>query len=181
MRIEVKHKVFTDLARKTQNFINITKTLANRHQESICQSKFSYSDQIEIPKISNFLKDCDEYASLIGILSNDNSLNVNNSLKTLKFLKINGYRYERGLIVLKDDKIFEIEHVLSSEDEFCFICIWRNFLNINKNLHSIEIEAKSDTREIIRFNELQTKKPFEKIYVNGGIHIPALNLDFPFV
>lgn len=97
-------------------------------------------------------------------------------------MKINGYRYERGLIILKDDKIFEIEHVLSSEDAFYyFICIWRKFLNINKILHSIEVEAKSDTREIIRFNELQTKKPFEKIHVNGGIHVPALTLDLPFV
>lgn len=83
MRIEAKHKIFTDLARKTQNFMNITKTLANRHQEHTCQSKFNFSDQIEIPKICYFLKDCDEYTSLIGILSNDSTLNVN-SLKKIK-------------------------------------------------------------------------------------------------
>lgn len=33
MRIEGKHKIFTTAARKKQNFINITKTLAEYHQE----------------------------------------------------------------------------------------------------------------------------------------------------
>lgn len=101
MRMEGKHKVLTDLARKTQNFRNITKTLANRHQENICNAKPSHFDKITIPKkeIRDF-KDTDEYLSIIDCLPNDCNLRTGH-FKELKFLEINGYRYEKGLIIVK--------------------------------------------------------------------------------
>lgn len=39
MRMESKHKVFTDMVKITNNFVNITKTLAHCHQQRLCNKK----------------------------------------------------------------------------------------------------------------------------------------------
>lgn len=155
MRMEAKHKVFTDMARKTQNFMNITKTLANRHQDYICNVKPSHYDEIKIPKkeIRNF-QDSDEYLSVIDCLPNDCNLRTDH-FKELKFLEINGYRYEKGLIILKQGDIFEIDHILSSNNNFYFVCTKQEFSKIDKILHSIKIKFKSDSFECIAFKDLQ--------------------------
>lgn len=178
MRMEAKHKVFTDLARKTQNFVNITKTLANRHQENICNAQFNYLDKIETSKKNRKFKDCNQYNSVISSLSNNNSLNLE-LFTELNFFKFNGYRYEKDLIVVKDDMLFEIEHILSCGDKFYFILIW--IWCIDETSHSIKVENEFDSRRIIDFNDIQTKRPYEKIYLKGKIYVPALTLHLPFV
>lgn len=56
-----------------------------------------------------------------------------------------------------------------------------NFECIDKTLHSIKLENKSDFRAIVSFDDIQTKRPFEKIYFKGHIYVPAITLDLPFV
>lgn len=50
MRFESKHKYFTDLAKKTNNFINLTKSLSIRHQAMISASQFICTDKVEKSK-----------------------------------------------------------------------------------------------------------------------------------
>lgn len=50
MRFESKHKYFTQLARSTNNYVNIAKTLAHKHQAMICHTNFDF-DTIEYSKI----------------------------------------------------------------------------------------------------------------------------------
>lgn len=99
----------------------------------------------------------------------------------MKFLEVNGYRYEKGLIIVKDDILFEIDLILSCEDKFYFILMSWNSENINKILHSIKIVNKSEFRRIVDFDDIQTKRPFEKIYFKGESYVPAITLDLPFV
>lgn len=47
MDYERKHKYFTDTAKKTNNNINIAKTLAHNHQSYICSQKYCLSDDIK--------------------------------------------------------------------------------------------------------------------------------------
>lgn len=50
MRYEAKHKFFTDAAKRTNNFVNITKTLSYEHQSYISSKMNSYHDEIQPSK-----------------------------------------------------------------------------------------------------------------------------------
>lgn len=54
LRFESKHKKFKDIRHTNQNFINIHKTLAIRHQEMAAFREFSYKDKILCGSKSDF-------------------------------------------------------------------------------------------------------------------------------
>lgn len=117
MRMEAKHKVFTDMVRQTNNFRNLPKTLAHRHQEYICNRTDSYSNQFKQSKSEYDITATENYEQYKFCLP------ANEKLNALKFLDHNSNQYRAGLMIItNDDAIYEIIHIFRFKDNFAVLC-----------------------------------------------------------
>lgn len=174
MRFDAKHKVLTDYARKTNNFVNIAKTLVERHQ-AVSFQEFGYADKIEKSKKCKSIKNCDNYENfreyLPAYLDNDET-------KFVSFVTVNGYDYRPNLILIHENELLEINTILSFKDEFYFLCFPCIIKKFNRFCNSVEIEVTSFYK-LVAYKELNVKRSFEKIIMNGITHVAAVTLDFP--
>lgn len=111
MRFESKHKVFTDMAHRTQNFINLPKSLAFKHQMKQASANDTYIDQIKESKTKYKINRAPNYESC---KDNLNSLNIGNN-DAFFFLIHNSFNYRPGLMVFRAQECFEIVHVLKED------------------------------------------------------------------
>lgn len=175
MRYESKHKIFTTLAKQTNNFINICKTLAERHQEIICEKNNSYKDEIIKSKTEISILKCGEFDNYKSFLSKEEGLNIDES-KVLKFIKINGVLYKKGLMIIIDTKIYEIVYALQDKSEYALVCRNYNFVGFDILLNSIKIE-KSSQLKVFKFAQFINIETHEKKICNSSIFLLANNLD----
>ena len=56
MRYEAKHKYFVSISNKTNNYKNITKTMAMRHQESVSKMAFNFEFPLQLGKQKKITK-----------------------------------------------------------------------------------------------------------------------------
>lgn len=174
MRYESKHKVFTDMAHRTQNFINLPKTLANSHQ-----IKSAYL-------LNNFQHEIQESGTTYSISCAKNynehqehmrSLHIE-SEKAYKFLKHNSYEYRPGLILFEKENPFEIIHIIKLNGNYMLYCRAYIISNFEPYLNSIEITIEKDGNGC-RLIELLPSigKTFDKIMFGGKIFIICESLD----
>lgn len=104
MRYESKHKVFTDKAHRTQNFVDLPKTLTRKHQ------------MIQSYKSNVFVNEIESSKKKVRIRSEKSYENYKLHLETIhfddptgyKFFKINSNEYRPGLIIFENQQPFEI-------------------------------------------------------------------------
>lgn len=176
MHIERKHKTFKDFAKRTNNFTNITKTLAERHQATIFK-EFAYADEREPSKRNKKWKLCSDYDEFLQYLppnlSNDETIQLN-------FITINGFRYEPNSVVIYNEEIFSINKILTLNDQLYFLCTPYRIVDYDKFCNSIIVTPiENAILKVIDFQDLSLKRSFEIVKVGGAIHIAALVLDFP--
>lgn len=177
MRYEAKHKFFTDVAKKTNNFINITKTLAEVHQSYICTRTNSFEDRIESSKKQIPLASDGYFSKYTTFTTNSDTIDVNNS-HSLYFLKFNGIMYKKGYFVLHEQKICEIVSIIRTNETYFLLSHIFEIRKFDSSLNSIEIK-KTDFSEnnlrIINVNSLNAS--FEKKIANGSIYVIMENLE----
>lgn len=61
MRFEAKHQELKAIARKTNNFVNLNKTIATKHQRTMSIRNDKYCDDIETGKVVNSFQNSEEY------------------------------------------------------------------------------------------------------------------------
>lgn len=121
MRFESKHKYFTDAAKLTNNFINIKKNLAFKHQEQICLKKYSIQNVIEESKRHCLFRNHCEFTKYESFLTSvDKNIELND-LFTLPFLNFNAFSYKKGLVLIENSLVYDILFVLKSHDEYNFL------------------------------------------------------------
>lgn len=159
MRFESKHKYFTDLAKKTNNLVNITKTLANRHQEMMCTTKFITENELKISKKTKCVSECADFDTFKHLLpSGCNLLSVAN-------FSCNNYEYTKNIMLIENFVVYEIMHIFlcsSHSKEYYFLCQKYNVVHFDDNYNAIQIEKSEGELKIIDFNTLQNKKPYER-------------------
>lgn len=172
MRMESKHKVFTDMVHQTSNFKNIPMTLALTHQERLCIIQDAFVNQIE--KSATFYKIAEsttfkkyKYVPLITGIEKDNNM------FGLKFLILNSIEFRPGLFVFdNNDKLYEIDHILPHEADFLLFCQPFKINKFNLFLNSIEIENQLGSNcEIISLKTLKLKRSYEKLELNNKYYI----------
>lgn len=169
MKYESKHREFTRIVQKSNNFINVSKSLSNKYQRSAVFKK-PYSDNIcHSPVIKPFRCNSIE-PSLIDILWPNNLIPefVVNSVK------INSNKYDNGLIIKSDCFFHEIKTILLTGNEYEFLCVQYNPIHYEKNLHCIELELVNPlcwTK--FKHSELSYKKTHDKILFNDRIYLIA--------
>lgn len=168
MKYDAKHKFFTDEAKKTNNFVNITKTLADSHQAYMCNQKFHLHDEFKCSQKSNpfSVRKISEYEDFVSQAFDTSKLVVMDSIT------LNGKPFRKGLMIIHESKVSEIIHVLKNATDFYLFCHVYQVIEFEQSLNSFKIEKP----EINSFNclsinlkdlsilETFEKKPFRESY-----------------
>lgn len=176
MRMEAKHKFFTEHTKKTKNFIDITKTLALKHQRWIANRKPNYEHDIKEPARSYILKD----PSLIAQISESLELESTMNLYEIVSLTFNDVKYHKGLMLAQNKCFLEIMKIISNKKKlYCFVCLPYKVKRFDHSLNSFEIEKDLDAPLpiIISYESLIIKKCFESIRINMMMFIKLETLD----
>lgn len=182
MRGDAKHQPLTQYAERTRNYVNICKSLSEKHQEVLAAkwTKCTYVDKIETSKkklkvfatkdtIINELKD---YSQLIR---NHFEKDLNRVLLINRVI-FNSFTYQKDLFIISSDEIHQIIAVLKLEDSFVFLITKFNVVKFFKFANCFQIQ-KSEETSLIEFDSLVCKRTYEGKMLNNEIQIIADNLD----
>lgn len=173
MPFESKHKYFTNLAKRTQNFINITKTMADTHQLDYCSKEFVMPEvmpsklkkqKLRLHSKFNFYESlfCDYFKDEIG------------SVHNIKFFIYNSVKYSEGFIIVHNESLYEIKLTLQSGQKHYLLCEKYKTLRFSRECNSVVIEKIiPETNIIINFIELKHKYCYDKLILNNEILIIA--------
>lgn len=178
MRAESKHQYFTNIAKRTNNFVNIMKTMATRHQKEFLCASFTYSDNIVASKKRKMLYECNEASEkYLEIIPTD--LNKNKNAEIIHSLKFNGNLYKQKLFVKIKSVFHEIEHVLYMSEEY-WILAEHSYIPVNFNtfLHSLELKKTGAAQpKLLQISKLSNQRSFQVNFLNNNIYIIADELD----
>lgn len=171
MRMEAKHKTFTQIAHNTNCFKNITETLASRHQQIACLKNDMFVDNIIASKRKIKLHNSPnvETYKMLNILTK----NLEKS-DSLEFLKINAFEYRKGYVLLIDGFVFEIVEILNVNNDFFFLCSLFKVNEFNDRLNSINISKLNEYKLIGTADNWP--KPYEKKVLRDKLFVIANNL-----
>lgn len=180
MRGDAKHQTFTQLAKNTKCYVNICKTLSDKHQERM-ESELrtnTFSDQIQTSKTfkpaminGKLITELESYKQIF-------SEHFHNKSDTIvrDFLIANSFRFQKGLFVLLKDQIYQIDAILQHEKQITFLCTLFIAVKFHKFGNFFQVN-KSKKQLPLKYSDLKCKRSFEGKLLNGGIHIIADNLD----
>lgn len=179
MRAESKHRYFTKIAHKTNNFININYTMTSRHQKDLICNGYGYDSIIE-PGKKKLLIECDYLMEKYSHILN-NVIQENVPIWIFNSIRINGYTYKPKLFIKISLTLYEIECILFSNNNY-WIASNNSYRTkeFNHFLHSVELEKNEIlTPEIFNFSDLENKQTYEMVRINHRSFIVVENLDFP--
>lgn len=176
MRMEAKHCVFKNIARKTKNFIDINYTLAHKHQEMLAFNDFIHVEGITFGKIKeNFinLDDFEKYCDVLGALQVDvNQFMVINSATH------DGIKYKSGFLIHVNSVFYPIDYILTTGDQFWLLCdISYAIERYDKYYNSLILKKNSDDVKVFNLMNLSNKNCYETFVFNREIHVIVTNLD----
>lgn len=91
---------------------------------------------------------------------------------------IDDKRYEKGLIILCDNSLYEILYVLESNSEYFLSCKKYKFVEFNSFLHSFKIEVNfPEVFSLIEFKNFEMSELYEKKIIGQNCFIIADNLE----
>lgn len=173
MRYESKHKFFKDVAKNTRNYKNINKTLALKHQNSLCTNGFTYKDSIENGKL--VLLD-NNFISKYKIILNDEFGGETINVSETRWLRINNYHYRKDLLIIYDAFLHQIQNVLVFQNRYYFLCKRFDTVSYNRFLNSFKIEENS-IEILIELCKLQNTKSFELKLIGSENYVIASTLE----
>lgn len=109
MRMEAKHQYFKHIAHETKNFINLKKTMANKHQEFVFHNGYTYKDEVLRSKTTSHLTSCNNFDLYENALKAALAEEVIENAISFKWIKINGIKYKSGHLI-RFDSIFYIQY-----------------------------------------------------------------------
>lgn len=177
LRSESKHKVLKDIRHKTLNFINIHKTLAIRHQQIAAFEGFSYKDETICGSKSDLDKnEWDLFGSLFA-----GAIETDSEIKKIKYFIFNHFKYKKGYLIVHKKKLFELEQIVRIGGDILFISRMLRIVTFDEFFHSYEVvESDGAHFNLLRFDELSNKKPYEKKKIKDRCYIMADNFDVSF-
>lgn len=172
MRFEAKHQELKAISQKTNNFINLNKTIAEKHQMNMCLKKNEYCDEIE-PGMDQFAmkesEDFEYYTSNSVIEGNET---------VIKSLKVNSSCFKSGLLVLHKSKFLQISHVLRTLDSYQILCDTSFDVKEKDTFcNSLIIQENSSSVHVLNINEIENNRLYQKIFLDGQIHIICNRLE----
>lgn len=181
MRGDGKHQTFTRYAKRTNNYINICKTLAEKHQLEMTSNlnMNTFTDKINASKKMKPLIDdtgnfMEEFNDKIKLLT-DHFGDVK-KVKISSFLTVNSLYFKKGLYIIYFERLYQINALLETDGAFTFLCTHFYSTKFHKFANCIEIREGTETA-LIKLNEMKCKRSYESKILNGQAQIIADNLD----
>lgn len=177
LRLEAKHQNFKRTVRTTNNFINIKKTLAYKHQERFFDVPFCLEDELSFGKKTDFIE-CPQFGTYCEQLKASNFSEEELQMScTAKSLKLNDRVFKSGFLLACSKQFYEIHHILEIRNEVLFLCNrCYEILSYESFLNSLHIQPKEEVK-ILNLRTLQNNKPYEKRFIFGPIYVIVDNLD----
>lgn len=174
---ERKHAVFTPFCRQTRNFINIAKTLAERHQKTLASKIHSFKDEVNVSKKTYRLTKSHLYPMYKTHL--ERLGNMTSEYSVLDFAKVNGYMYRNSTMLVENFEIYEIVFVLQFQNSLFLLCKLFKLVKFEAELNSIEIKETElcfENLKLFEISKLQNAQPFQKKNCNGSAYLIVENL-----
>lgn len=177
MRYESKHRTLTDIAKKSNNSINLPKTLAYRHQETTPSPSQIFSDHILKPSKTNPFN-IQKYAERID---SADTFWTSEQLESILCLTYNGYEYRDGLLIVVDNQLFEIIQVLFNGYDYFLLLELYTIGSYSQYSHSF-IVAKQESANLCvkKIDDSTNVKPHKKTLCSNRIHVIASSMDVNF-
>lgn len=168
MRMESKHKIFTDIFKLTSNFKNAPKTLSIVHQERQFYKQNKFSESIESSKTGYDIRQRPNIDKTI--LINTEEFNY-----AFSFIKYGTTEYRPGLFILQNSKAYEIEHILQKNHDYIILCSPYKILKFEQSLNAINIEREVGLDNFVLFllSDLDYKETYQKHILNNKFYIVA--------
>lgn len=168
IRYEAEHKILKRIARTANNFKNITKTIANMHQQATVTVVDSYEDHHSNGLKTSLPQDyIDTHCSLLI-----DYFELESEIHEFKWVKYNEWKYKKGLSVFFDKVLCEINRILLKENRFLFIVKKFQVLSFFNCLNSVQIkELYPNVFLTVEFSQLEHQKVYEKKILNGKFYL----------
>lgn len=179
MRFESKHTFLTDVAKRTNNYVNITKTMAETHQSYICTKKKSYNDVFEYSKKKYSVSKSKNFETYSYFLNNLSELKISETV-AFDFLKFNGNMFRKGLMVISNQVIFEIIYISCFENKYFLFCLAIEYLDNDNSLNAVKIKKssiQSNNFKLLSFEDITLTYCLEKKGIVGNSFIITENLE----
>lgn len=166
MRFEGKHLPFKKQAQSCQNFVNICKSLAYRHQEAVyftdkSEMKLSYrnlKEPVDTDSIKHLLESFSPRSELFFVLS----LSKNQTFKK-------GFFVCTGVDQLTKNPIFnEIREIFIVKEEGYFVLSAWKTNSFNEKLNAYQIsKLPTEQLKIVHSDSLHYFAPFNKLFIEN--------------
>lgn len=163
MRLENKHKVLTEIARRKMNFKNLTKTLALEHQNRFCLHKPTLSTKIKPSATSGQFMKSMQFAKFKIIIKRDIGMNFD-AIRVHKFASYDNIEYREGSLIIQNNQIYEIFNILSVDSNIYFLCGLHNILFYDSFCNSLIIEKNNDSVFAFNYDTLKNRLVYDKMY-----------------
>lgn len=173
MRFESKHKSLKSIAKRGNNFINITQTISIRSQAELLYKGFTYCDDIDCGKISRIDVTQLEVESELA-----NVLEERDTVFEIEWYKCNNLTFKKDLVVMHENYFHQIIRIFAVNDKYFLFSVKFRFSEFDSFIHCLIIEKITPSiKKLIPLNDLNFKKPYEIKLIGGKTAIFAENLD----
>lgn len=174
IRYEAKHQHFKKITRRTNNFRNINKTMATRHQQQACLQGFSIRDEIEHTKKKhihlNTLTEYKEY--LVG------HEKFSADLMEIDWLRFNGFEYRESILIIQNGTFHAIHKIFTVEEKYYFLCRPFEIIYFDGFLNSYNVKEKCTSLPIlIELAALKNKKSYEAKWLGEKMYVIEEDLE----
>lgn len=177
MRSEAKHKAFKQLARDTNNFINIHKSLAIKHQEFMCNAmckEKGFQDKISSTHLHKMDKEF-----LIQNSNNMLDIVIEHEINAVESMTFNSYRYDRESVVLYNSTFYKIFDIILYESGYYFLCTKLKNNGIDEFSKSVKVEYPQlqANFDLIKFDDIHHKNVYALKSINNSSFVIIDNIN----
>lgn len=176
MRMEAKHKEFTDHAKTLNCFKNVTYSLSKLHEQIASLNKYEY--KTEIKKSQHLSPENSENMELYKRLGVFKDGFPALTCILLEFLEIDSFKYRKGLVLWRENATYVIEDILIDDGKYFVICSCYEIIGFCRALNSIEIKKIENKFEEIDITPDRQMETHQKYILNDKIFVIADSLKF---
>lgn len=178
IRGDAKHQPLVQYAKRCKNYMNICKTLAEKHQEVLAAkwSENTYRDNVKMSKKTlkekeknNLINEAKHSQLFLDYFEDISKIMI------LNYVTINSSYFSKGLFIMYADKMHQIDIILKYNDSFIFLCTKFNTVKFYKFANCYEIINSTETM-LIKLDKLVYKTTYEGKVMNGKTQIIAEDL-----
>lgn len=151
----------------TRNFRNLTKSLAEKHQEMLCMNEISFDDEV-VEGHKRKLETESNYENVLNIFRSDD-------IYEIKYLNINNYCYRFGLTFIHEATFYRIQKVFDVKNEYFLLCLPCKIIKFRDFLNSFEIEEiESPDYLLIPLKTIKKRKSYDLMYMESINYIKRM-------